>query len=92
MNFILALQQKLTPQPDKLGHFYWGFWYALASLLLYHFVIHWIYIIILPSITLAAIKEIVDKVTGKGNAEFLDFIFTIIPALVFLGLVSWGWC
>lgn len=80
MKKILELQGKLTPKNDKLGHFFWGFWYALFGVLMY-VVFSWIYWIVIPSVILAASKEFWDS-RGNGNVEFLDFLFTIIPSLV----------
>lgn len=81
MKKILEFQNKLTPKNDKLGHFFWGFWYALFGVLL-HIFFGWIYWIIIPSFVLAASKEYWDS-KGNGNVELLDFIFTVIPSLVF---------
>ncbi|MDB0602374.1 hypothetical protein PL373_14730 [Tenacibaculum maritimum] len=78
MKKILELQGKLTPKNDKLGHFFWGFWYALFGVLM-HVVFSWIYWIVIPSVILAASKEFWDS-RGNGNVEFLDFLFTIIPS------------
>ena len=90
MNYIkklLALQEKLTPAPDKLAHFYWGFWIALFGVILYG-LFGWIWWIVLPSIVLAALKEIRDAF-GFGNPEFWDFIITVVPSIVlfFLTLI-----
>lgn len=80
MKKILELQSKLTPKNDKLGHFFWGFWYALFGMLMY-VVFGWIYWIVIPTVILAASKEFWDS-RGNGNVEFLDFLFTITPSLV----------
>jgi hypothetical protein len=81
MRKILDFQNKLTPANDKLGHFFWGFWYALFGVLLY-FLTGWIYWIVIPSVFFASSKEILDYF-GFGNCEVMDFVFTIIPSIVF---------
>lgn len=81
MKKLYKLIQEFTPKPDKLGHFYWGFIYSLfgfGGFLLFDT----IWLIALPSIVLAASKEFFDK-KGYGNAELLDFVFTVIPSVVF---------
>lgn len=79
---ILNYQNKLTPKNDKLAHFFWGFWYAVVSVLIYLFLIDWIYIVIIPTVIISAIKEYYDS-KGNGTVELLDFIFTIIPSIIF---------
>lgn len=37
---------------------------------------------------IAAGKEIYDLVSGKGTPEFMDFIWTIIPALIIFFLCN----
>ena len=80
MKKILELQGKLTPKNDKLGHFFWGFWYALFGVLIY-VVFSWVYWIVIPSVILATSKEFWDS-KGNRNVEFLDFFFTVLPSLV----------
>lgn len=38
--------------------------------------------------SIAAGKEIVDLLSGKGTPEFMDFIWTIIPALIIFFLCN----
>ena len=80
MKNLYKLIQKFTPKADKLGHFYWGFLYSIAGVIGF-FIFDALWLIALPSIVLAASKEFFDK-QGHGNAEWLDFVFTIIPGLV----------
>ncbi|MFL0067861.1 hypothetical protein V2647_03620 [Tenacibaculum maritimum] len=80
MKNLYKLIQKLTPKVDKLGHFYWGFLYTIAGVIGF-FIFDALFLIVLPSVVLAAFKEFFDK-QGFGNAEWLDFTFTIIPGIV----------
>lgn len=82
---LITLQNKLTPQVDKLGHFYWGFWQALIGVGLYA-LLDWIYWVLIPATAAGALKEFWDS-RGNGNVEFLDFLFTILPAIVFFLLI-----
>lgn len=79
MKNLYKLIQKFTPKADKLGHFYWGFLYSILGVIGF-FIFNALWLIALPSVVLAASKEIFDK-QGYGNAEWLDFVFTIIPGL-----------
>ena len=64
---------------DKLLHFFYGSIISFISVLIFDVNGLWI------TIAVAAAKEIIwDYLMKKGNAELLDFIFTIIPAGVFL--------
>jgi hypothetical protein len=66
----------IIPQ-DKANHFVYGFLiFAFFSL----FFTEIICLIIVAFI--AAAKEIYDKVSKKGTPELLDFVFTVIPALI----------
>ena len=64
---------------DKLLHFFWG---AIISFFLMN-----ISIIIgfIASLIIFAAKEIVyDAYLKKGNPELLDFVFSAVPAFMFL--------
>ena len=64
---------------DKLLHFFWG---AVMS-----FCLIWVFNIIgfVISLIIPAIKEIYyDKYLGKGNCEFMDYLYSIIPAIMFI--------
>ena len=64
---------------DKLLHFFYGSIISFISVLIFDVNGLWI------TIAVAAAKEIIwDYLMKKGNAELLDFIFTIIPAGMFL--------
>ncbi len=78
---MIKLINKLTPEHDKLAHFYWGFIYALIS----YFLGLWICdtqwtIMVLPFI-LGCAKEIRDWM-GYGTPEWKDFIYTSLPSAV----------
>lgn len=80
MKKIFHLIEVLTPDYDKLAHFFWGFIYAIISVLISTLIDfnHLIYII--PAI-IAGIKEYYDY-RGYGRAEFWDFVFTVLPGVV----------
>ena len=64
---------------DKLLHFFYGTIISFISILIFGVNGLWITVIV------AAAKEIIwDWLMKKGNPELLDFIFTIIPAGMFL--------
>ena len=83
---MIKLINKLTPQQDKLAHFYWGFIYAVISYLigLMLFSTQWT-IVILP-FALGGAKEIMDW-QGYGTPEWEDFIYTAIPSIVMYLLI-----
>jgi hypothetical protein len=76
LQFALSVQTKLMPANDKLGHFYWGFFYAFATSLFTDNLL----VIIIPSV-LALSKEIMDS-TGLGNVEKMDVFFTVLPGIL----------
>lgn len=80
MNKLFSIIQRLTPDYDKLAHFYWGFIYSIISVLISTLIDfnHLIYII--PAI-IAVIKEYYDY-RGYGKPELWDFIFTVLPGVV----------
>ena len=70
------MKKILIPQ-DKANHFVYGFLiFAFFSL----FFTELTCLIIVSFV--AAAKEVYDKVSKKGTPEILDFVFTIIPALI----------
>ena len=69
---------KMVPH-DKLLHFFWGGISAFP--LIYVYSIHGF----IFSVTLYAGKEIIyDWLMGKGNPEFMDFIYSSIPAVFYI--------
>ena len=77
MEKILKFQQWLTPAPDKLAHFFWGFMYLVF---LTYLNVNDLYTFIII-FALALSKEIIDKyVSIKEHA--LDILFTILPFLL----------
>jgi hypothetical protein len=64
---------------DKLLHFFWG---AISAFpLIYLFSIYGF----IFSLTLYGAKEIIyDWRMGKGNPEFLDFVYSSVPAIFYL--------
>ena len=85
MKSIFQLIQKLTPKPDKLGHFYWGFIYTLFGFVGF-LIFNSIWFLLLPSFILAAAKEYFDA-KGYGKAELADFIFTILPSIIITAII-----
>tara|TARA_R110002049_G_scaffold99811_2_gene242875 strand:+ start:9013 stop:9273 length:261 start_codon:yes stop_codon:yes gene_type:complete len=62
---------------DKLLHFFWG---TIMS-----FCLIWAFNIIglIISLIIPAIKELYyDKYLNKGNCEFMDYIYSIAPAIM----------
>jgi len=64
---------------DKLYHFCAGFIIYIISNVFIH---NWLSIV--PVIIIGAAKEAYDFYSGKGNAEWLDFIATVVGGLAFL--------
>lgn len=69
---------KLLPKHDKLLHFFSGFWiYVIVSIAFTPF------IGLVSASIIGAGKELVyDSLMGKGKAELLDFVWTVIPVLI----------
>ncbi len=76
---------RLTPASDKLSHFFWGFVFALFGVIAY-LVFNVIWLICIPVIVLAGLKEFLDY-RGMGRAEWLDFVFGVIPGIVITFLI-----
>ena len=82
--------EKLIPQIDKLKHFYlWTLLFFLILLIgkvfpknLFYIVEWFSYFVVLIT---AMWKEIVkDWIKGKGNAEFMDFFYSVIVASLYM--------
>ena len=71
---------------DKLLHFFWG---SLISFPLIY--IFDIYGLLLSLIIFAAKEIIYDKYMSKGNPEILDFIFSSIPAVLYIIIKDTQW-
>jgi hypothetical protein len=70
------------PKKDKLEHYYMGVLYCLFGMFLdFDFNTKYIFLIVPGFFALA--KELRD-LTGKGNVEFLDFLYTILFSLLFI--------
>lgn len=78
---LKILQHNLTPDNDKLGHFFWGFIYCLIGFLIDYFTGKHAFILIIPFL-IAGLSELVDGLSGKGNVEFWDIIYTILPSII----------
>ena len=71
-------------QHDKLLHFFYG---ALIS---FPLIILFGNIGFLVSLVIFAAKEIVyDKIMIKGNADIMDFLYSALPAVMFLILKNY---
>ena len=69
---------KLPQLPkDKANHFVYGFAIFIISEFFFSNLTSLFIVIFVAGTT-----EIYDKVSKKGNPEFLDFLVTIIPALI----------
>lgn len=78
----------LTPKPDKLGHYFTGEYPAIIGLLIYFFIWHNLFALIVLGVLAGAYKEIVhDKIQSKGKVELLDFVFTVLPSVRNLVLI-----
>ena len=80
-NKIIKIQQSITPKNDKLGHFFWGFWYAIISYLISTIFNHDYLIFALP-LVIGLYKELYDLISKKGDPELLDLIWTILPSII----------
>lgn len=68
----------LIPE-DKANHFVYGFViYLLANIFLIDFYS------LLVVLTIAIGKEVYDELSKKGRMEFLDIMYTIVPALLII--------
>jgi peptidoglycan biosynthesis protein MviN/MurJ (putative lipid II flippase) len=70
------MKKILIPQ-DKANHFVYGF-LIFEFFSLFFTEITCLFIVIF----VAALKEMYDKESKKGTPELLDFVFTVIPALI----------
>jgi hypothetical protein len=70
------MKKILIPQ-DKANHFVYGF-LIFAFFTLFFTELTCLLIVVF----IAAGKEIYDKLSKKGTPEILDFVFTVIPALI----------
>lgn len=82
LNYLITIQNKLTPKEDKLKHFYWG---TIISLITDIFTDNWL-IVVLPFVV-AIIKEIRDKTKNNkninlGTVEKSDIFFTTLSGLI----------
>jgi len=69
-----------TIAKDKLGHFFGGSFILFVSLLLFN-----VYISVGIVVVSAATKELLwDGYLKKGNVEFYDFVYTILPCIFYL--------
>ena len=67
-------------QKDKLLHFFVGSLVFNFSMIIFD-----LNTSIFITIAIAGAKEIIyDKIMNKGNVELLDFLFTIMPCLLYL--------
>ena len=62
---------------DKANHFVYGFMIFILSSLVFTNLISLGIVM-----AVAALKEIYDKVSKRGNPEILDFVATVLPALI----------
>ena len=78
MNVFKTIQY-LTPDNDKLAHFFWGFVYGTVSYLLGIFLLSsHLYAMFLP-IVFGLIKEIKDDMV-YGGFDFVDLTYTVLPS------------
>jgi hypothetical protein len=77
---IVQWQTNITPNNDKLAHFFWGFWYALIGYIIFWFTGYRISVILLPLI-LGVMNEI-RNFFGKGKPEFMDIFYTVVTGII----------
>lgn len=80
MNKLYKFLQQITPAPDKLSHFFWGFILTIIGVILSE-IFNFTFFILIPSMVLGAVKEFVDS-KGFGRFELFDFFYTIIPSVI----------
>lgn len=78
---LVSYQSRFTPKADKLGHFYWGFWYAILGVLLY-LIFSKIYLVLVVNLLLASGKEVMDLIFDEGTPELRDFIYGSLPSII----------
>jgi len=71
-----------TLQKDKLEHFFVGFLLSCVGLIIFKFVLINPLIILLIPMTVAIIKELIDKYVRGGIFSLLDILFTTLPGLI----------
>ena len=72
------MKKIIIPQ-DKANHFFYGF---LIFIFFNIFLSDLISLSIIVFIALA--KEVYDKISKKGTPEILDFVFSILPAILII--------
>ena len=82
MNKILKLIQYLTPDNDKLAHFYWGNIYMIVGFLITKITGVNNLFIFLP-VLLGLLKEIYDY-KDYGGFSVKDWVYTSAPPILFL--------
>ena len=80
MNKLINLIQKLTPNNDKLAHFYWGNVYMLIGFLITQITSVSNLFIIIP-IFLGLLKELHDY-RDYGGFSVLDWVYTSLPPFI----------
>lgn len=81
MKKLLEFQRKITPESDKLGHFFWGVWFALIGVIMDEALNMEGLIFIVPFIP-AAYKELRDLIIKDGTPEWMDFVWSMIPSVI----------
>jgi len=79
---LKLLQGNLTPDNDKLGHFYFGFIYSLVGYLIGVYLVDLQVLVFLLPLFISALGELLDSITGDGNSEFLDIFYTCISGVL----------
>lgn len=78
---LIQLQTNITPDYDKLAHFFWGFIYAVVSYLIGCYLLESKMFTMFVPVLLGGVKELRDS-RGHGTPEIMDFIYTVIPSVV----------
>lgn len=81
MKKIIEIINRLTPEQDKLKHFFWGFVYAVVSYVIGVYLLDSkLFTMFLP-VVLGASKEIYDDIT-YGGFDVKDLFYTLIPSFI----------
>lgn len=81
MKKILEIINRLTPEQDKLKHFFWGFVYAVVSCVIGCYLLDSkLFTMFLP-VVFGAAKEIYDDIT-YGGFDVEDLFYTLIPSFI----------
>lgn len=81
MKKLIEIINRLTPEQDKLKHFFWGFVYAVVSYVIGCFFLDSkLFTMFLP-VVFGTAKEVYDDIT-YGGFDVEDLLYTLIPSFI----------